>query len=109
MSDPKCPRCLSEADHSPDEKACSDHCITRHQAEIARLRQEVETLRADSEVLRHCGIVEIAVRNESGSVSDYMNHWEGRALKAEAQVETLTRQRDGLREDVKYLRTLVTP
>lgn len=24
-----CPRCLSEADHSPDEKQCSDNVITR--------------------------------------------------------------------------------
>lgn len=44
-------------------------------------------LQAEVDVLHNCGIIEIAVRNKSGSVSDYMTHWEGRALKAEALLQ----------------------
>lgn len=33
------------------------------------------------------GIVEVAVRNQS--VAEYMNHWEGRAVKAENDLESL--------------------
>ena len=30
-----CPRCLTSADHSPNEKVCSDRCLTRYQERIA--------------------------------------------------------------------------
>src|SRR5882672_1344210 len=40
--------------------------------------QQLATCSQDSEILRHANIIEIAVRNESGSVSEYMNHWEAR-------------------------------
>jgi hypothetical protein len=59
-------------------------------------------MKPDSEVLRRGNIIEIAVRNESGSVIDYTNHWEARTLKAEARVVEL----EGLlREVVCLLRT----
>lgn len=62
---------------------------------LAQARAENEKLAHDSYILRHAGIVEIAVANESGSVSDYMNHWESRALKAEgesAELDTVARE-----------------
>lgn len=43
----------------------------------------------DSETLRLGNIIEIAVANKSGSVSDYMKHWESRALRAESELESL--------------------
>ena len=45
---------------------------------------------------RGWGIVEVAIRNPS--VSDYMNHWEGRALKAEADLATLKAEVEELRQ-----------
>lgn len=38
-------------------------------------------------ILYHSGIVEIAAHNNR--VTEYMFHWEGRALEAEAEVERL--------------------
>lgn len=61
-------------------------------------RSDLKAAQDDSDMLRHSNIIEIAVRNESGSVAEYMNHWEGRALKAESQVETLSRERDSEKE-----------
>lgn len=59
---------------------CDPEGVRKHQlAQIDKWRQ-------DSEVLRRSNIVEIAVRNETGSVSEYMNHWEGRALRAELKL-----------------------
>lgn len=58
-------------------------------AELENRRQQVARLTADADILHNCAIIEIAVANKSGSVSDYMNHWEGRALKAEREVERL--------------------
>ena len=49
----------------------------QHAEEIARLKAEWESL----------PIIEVAIHNRS--VSDYMDHWEGRALKAEAECERL--------------------
>lgn len=59
----------------------------------------------DSYILRHAGIVEVAIRNQS--VAEYMDQWEGRALKAEAQsvvdaarVKELKTQNERLRQAV---------
>lgn len=62
---------------------------TCEQAQGKDIATLVSERRADSEILRHSNIIEIAVRNQSGSVSDYMKHWEGRALKAEAEAAEL--------------------
>jgi hypothetical protein len=48
---------------------------------------EVATLRAELELFRTAGIIEVAVRNPN--VSSYMDHWEGRTLKAESELATL--------------------
>jgi len=61
--------------------------------DIGILCGRVETL--DTEVARlkefiaSSGIIELAVANTRGSISDYMRHWEGRALKAEAALAAL--------------------
>lgn len=41
-------------------------------------------LEAEEHILRYGGIIEVAVRN--ANVAEYMGHWEGRALKAEAKL-----------------------
>lgn len=43
---------------------------------------ELEELRRELHLMKTAGIIEVAVRNPS--VSEYMEHWEGRALKAES-------------------------
>lgn len=43
----------------------------------------------EAETILRGGIVEVAVRNRR--VAEYCEHWEGRALKAEAKVERLQR------------------
>jgi hypothetical protein len=40
--------------------------------------------RAELEMLKTAGIIEVSIRNPS--VADYMQHWEGRAEKAEAEL-----------------------
>lgn len=46
-------------------------------------------------------IVEISCENQS--VSDYIKHWEGRTLKAEAQLALLESERDGLLEELNIV------
>lgn len=36
-----CPRCGTEANHSPDDKECSDHCITHYRTAVAPLVEAV--------------------------------------------------------------------
>ena len=59
-----------------DPEAAAD-TRTPEQIEIDRLRSELDHF-------TKFGIIEVAVRNPS--VSEYMEHWEGRALKAEAEI-----------------------
>lgn len=47
--------------------------------------QEAAELRAELHLMKTAGIIEVAVRNPS--VADYMAHWEGRALAAEARTQ----------------------
>lgn len=42
MTEEICPRCGTTADHSPDDKECSDRCITRHIAENEALRNALK-------------------------------------------------------------------
>jgi len=98
---PRCPNCtrmaeelhavINEPMYAGTRKDWVDRCYAA-ELEVERLKtvlppphsDELVKLRADSEILHHAGIVEISIRNQS--VSDYINHWEGRALKAEAQL-----------------------
>lgn len=57
---------------------------------------EIHRLKAELNMLWHAGIIEVAVRNRS--VADYMEHWEGRALKAEATITALEAENKRLRE-----------
>lgn len=50
-----------------------------------KLERAMDTLRGEIDMLTKGGIIEVAVRNPS--VVEYMNHWEGRALKAEAALD----------------------
>ena len=58
---------------------------------IARVRE----LEGERDVLTKAGIAEIASRNNR--VTEYMFHWEGRALDAEATVATLQAQVEAMR------------
>lgn len=49
-------------------------------------KSELEQLREEVAFLKSCGIVELAVRNPN--VADWMQHWEGRAEKAEAALRS---------------------
>lgn len=60
-----------------DQQAAGAVNITEADAEIARLQRELDHFTKS-------GIIEIAVRNPN--VSSYMDHWEGRALAAEAKL-----------------------
>ncbi len=44
----------------------------------------IEELEAENQILKTSGIAEVAVRNSS--VMEYMQHWEGRAERAEAKL-----------------------
>ena len=51
-------------------------------AETKALEARITELEAEIHNWKTWGIIEVAIRNPS--VSEYMNHWEGRCLKAEA-------------------------
>jgi len=76
---------VSEQDYVRGLKTAADEL----DAVMASLRQQMKQDHDDAEILRHSNIVEIAVRNQTGSVGEYMKHWESRALKAEAEVASL--------------------
>lgn len=86
--------------HASQGRAIEAHlCADDLEPLLDQLHREAEAsdaallaLQQDADLVRHGCIIEIAVRNQS--VSDYMTHWEGRALKAEAQVLALQQERD---------------
>lgn len=53
------------------------------------MHDEISRLQRENEHFTKSGIIEVAVRNIS--VSDYMTHWEGRALAAESRCEELVK------------------
>jgi chromosome segregation ATPase len=63
----------------------------------------LSTIRNEIEVLYRRGIVEVAARNPS--VMEYMQHWEARAMKSEAEVEALKADNDRLREALRSIST----
>lgn len=70
------------------------------------LYDKIYRLTAELEHFTKSGIVEIAVRNQS--VADYMQHWEGRAEKAEATLAERDAEIARLREALgKALNALV--
>jgi hypothetical protein len=91
------------------------------QAEVlTETEREMKRLRSENDMLTKAGIIEVAVRNPS--VSEYMEHWEARALKAEDRAAGLesrhqqltlalavsTVEMDVLRTLVRRLRSLFT-
>lgn len=61
--------------------------------EITHMKAERDQLAAEVERLTKYSISEVAVSNPN--VMDYMKHWEGRALKAEAIIANLAAQTGG--------------
>jgi hypothetical protein len=51
-------------------------------------KTEEQRTRDELHLMKTAGIIEVAVRNPS--VAEYMEHWEGRATKAEAEEQMLT-------------------
>lgn len=82
--------------HPEDWDFTDGECWTK-----AQLRKKVEYVRADRieelvaelDLMKTAGIIEIASRNNR--VTEYMFHWEGRALDAEAK---LAKAMEALRE-----------
>jgi hypothetical protein len=58
---------------------------------LMKAAHQIRALRDEVAQWRTWGVIEIAVRNPN--VSSYMEHWEGRALKAEAELARLSQQR----------------
>ena len=48
---------------------------------------ELERVKAELHLMKTAGVIEVAARNPS--VSEHMEHWEGRATKAEARIAEL--------------------
>ena len=55
--------------------------------ELPWQEHEAAELRAELQLMKTAGIIEVAVRNPS--VAEYMAHWEGRATDAEARIREL--------------------
>jgi hypothetical protein len=65
-------------------KECRDY----HESKCGHsLKARIEALQGENEQWKTWGIIEIAVRNQS--VSEYMQHWEERATKAEAKLSQI--------------------
>lgn len=76
----------SETPLTDEEKALCAH--------IASLETALTESRAENEQWRTWGVIEIAIRNPS--VAEYVEHWEGRTEKAEAECERLRRDAERL-------------
>ena len=70
---------------------------------VDELGTENARLRAELKQWTTWGVIEVAIRNPS--VSEYMRHWEGRATKAEAEVERLRAKAKHYEVESKKLRT----
>ena len=58
----------------------ADQLVHLHE-QLETLHDQIVMLEHEVDVFMHAGIIEIAVRNPH--VREYIDHWEGRALKAE--------------------------
>ena len=76
---------LAWADDYADRLKCSVGQVTPSQRMCVTLAAAVRELRQND--VRGMNIVEAAVR--SAPISDYINHWEGRCLKAESALAAL--------------------
>lgn len=78
-----------------------DHDIALIAATRAAARQlvpdmaaEIAALRTENEFMKTCGVIEMMVRNPN--VNSFVAEWEGRAIKAEAEVARLKLESDNL-------------
>lgn len=69
-------------------------------AQIESLVDERTAMQTELSQWRTWGIVEIAVRNPN--VASYMDEWEGRATKAEAELSTLRAEREALMPALRF-------
>ncbi len=68
------------SDHAREKTPSQPFAAPREEPEKARPKDDLNW--------RTCGIIELAIRNVN--VASYMEHWEGRALKAEAALAALS-------------------
>ena len=68
-------------------------------AKLEPAEARIKMLEAELHMMKTSGIIEVAVRNPS--VSEYMNHWEGRAEAAEAKLARLERDLSRTEENSK--------
>jgi len=104
---------MTDPDWEPVMKRAADEVW--HDLEYVRaedydaLAAEVTKLRADAEILRAAGIVEVSIRN--ASVREYMLHWETRTRNAEVEVEKLRADAERyrwLRSNVQFWEWMAT-
>ena len=88
----RCPKCEREFVAPPKLRAPGK--IAALQSEIDALRAQLDEARAELTRWATWGTIEVAIRNPN--VASYIEHWEKRALSAEAE-------RDALRVRVKEL------
>lgn len=67
-----------------DRMASMQEGLTVAHSEAKRLREERDEVSEELHLMKTAGIIEVAVRNPS--VMEYMQHWEGRAEKAEEEL-----------------------
>lgn len=66
----------------------------------------IEELEAENQMFKNSGIIEVAAQNNR--VTEYMFHWEGRALEAEAKVEVLEAENKRLNEQMDSIEEMGT-
>lgn len=89
--------------HHSDSKASiiglAAHAFSSLRLAAEQRAEEIKGLKADLGQWRSWGIIEVAIRNPN--VQSYMDHWEGRALKAEAELSSLKTEHDRLQRLVR--------
>ena len=85
---------VAEIERLTRELAVTNDCLgnwrAREKALLADFNAQgeaIERLTRELDHFKNSGIIEVAIRNPN--VSSYMDHWEGRATKAEAGVDRL--------------------
>jgi len=88
---------------SPTPSECKASQVAPVQCEHGRLRRSCEIceLLDLGKRLQSCGVIELAVLTENRSLSEYMEHWENRAIKAERELAAKDAELSDLRDDVK--------
>jgi hypothetical protein len=67
---------------------------------VAAAADRIEALAAELDLMKTAGVIEIASRNNR--VTEYMLHWEGRALDAEAKLAKAVAALRAIKEEAQY-------